>query len=751
MKKAPYAAKLKKNDRLMLIGVLIAMLLSVFMLYSNMKANQNDADVNVLSIMRANAGRLSDIVEQYQAESFSQSTVIWTMPFYETASEIEISRQLQRPGDFVNGARSVPTNPFTHNTTMYSMVAQIRGLVQSNQNIDMLLFYAPFSGIVLGVMDNGASVLYSNHAAEVPDMLPLSEGQWNRLLHERTMVFAPAGEDGRSGSLFFSVVSENGVTCICHFDEKTLGQTILNVNYGPVYSPFAFMLTGDFGTFVSADSQNRTEELTEGDWSLRPAIEQRKIDGKKLTVMNVSIPKLDSVRFIAAFEKIQRLKLNGNSLRFFTIICAVWVATFVCLVILIVKTYKRPLQDMVELLPAETMESPSQDEIAALGKGIRYMSHEMESAQQMIHLQSEALRRELIRESLFGGVRSFEMEKRAGQLWMERYRVAVLSPFQWERTQPEESELEQLLRSGFPDADIEPLINREQLVLIDHRPDGTSLKTVAEWLGRMSVRRPSFYESPVYEGVNNLNKAYFHALVDGPKDGIGLLNGTSHKAAQSPDLLSLEMSVLSALDNRDYRKASGIFDDCLEKIFAEPIPATDRNLYLTGLFGTLVYHFSLHGLLNGEEQAELICRLNSPEMNDLETLRRAWNRIFDKIGEKWSEEHIHSALFEKIDQYMRDHYADPALSLIRLSDEINVSVASITREFKKNTGKGFLDNLHALRVDAAKQLLSETELSLKEIANAVGYESTLTMTRAFKRIEMTTPGAYRNAVRDPGK
>ena len=54
-----------------------------------------------------------------------------------------------------------------------------------------------------------------------------------------------------------------------------------------------------------------------------------------------------------------------------------------------------------------------------------------------------------------------------------------------------------------------------------------------------------------------------------------------------------------------------------------------------------------------------------------------------------------------------------------------------------------MDYIHKLRIAEAKRLLAETELTVYEIGDRVGYNTSWTMTRAFKRYEQMTPGTYR--------
>lgn len=98
---------------------------------------------------------------------------------------------------------------------------------------------------------------------------------------------------------------------------------------------------------------------------------------------------------------------------------------------------------------------------------------------------------------------------------------------------------------------------------------------------------------------------------------------------------------------------------------------------------------------------------------------------------------------EQVVEYVRTHYTDPELSLYQLSEQFGMSQSAISRGFKNASGSRLVDYIHLLRINQAKKLLAETNLTVYEIADQVGYNTSWTMTRAFKRYEQMTPGAYR--------
>ena len=78
-----------------------------------------------------------------------------------------------------------------------------------------------------------------------------------------------------------------------------------------------------------------------------------------------------------------------------------------------------------------------------------------------------------------------------------------------------------------------------------------------------------------------------------------------------------------------------------------------------------------------------------------------------------------------------------------LADRFGMSQSGVSRAVKNITGERMVDYVHGLRIAEAKQLLENTELTVYEICDRVGYNTSWTMTRAFKRYTGMTPGAWR--------
>lgn len=99
-------------------------------------------------------------------------------------------------------------------------------------------------------------------------------------------------------------------------------------------------------------------------------------------------------------------------------------------------------------------------------------------------------------------------------------------------------------------------------------------------------------------------------------------------------------------------------------------------------------------------------------------------------------------LTKKAKEYIDENYAK-SITLEDVSREINVSPQYFSKLFKEETGKNFIDYLTGIRISAAKKLLSQGNLSIKEICYHIGYSDPNYFSRIFKKTVGVTPTEYK--------
>ncbi|ANS73245.1 hypothetical protein AWM70_00465 [Paenibacillus yonginensis] len=100
-------------------------------------------------------------------------------------------------------------------------------------------------------------------------------------------------------------------------------------------------------------------------------------------------------------------------------------------------------------------------------------------------------------------------------------------------------------------------------------------------------------------------------------------------------------------------------------------------------------------------------------------------------------------LIDDIMELIKREYNVADLNLDWVADRMNMSKVYLSQFFREQTGVNFSDYLEKLRMEHAKSLLSETELTIREIACQVGYHSSNTFCRAFKRSNGMSATAFR--------
>lgn len=95
--------------------------------------------------------------------------------------------------------------------------------------------------------------------------------------------------------------------------------------------------------------------------------------------------------------------------------------------------------------------------------------------------------------------------------------------------------------------------------------------------------------------------------------------------------------------------------------------------------------------------------------------------------------------------WLTAHYDQP-LSLDDLARAVGRSKYHLIRQFREAMGETPARYLTKLRIDAAKTLLEDDDLSLEEIARRTGFSNATGLIRNFKAKEGMTPGRFRRMV-----
>ncbi|KIL40405.1 hypothetical protein SD70_13335 [Gordoniibacillus kamchatkensis] len=114
----------------------------------------------------------------------------------------------------------------------------------------------------------------------------------------------------------------------------------------------------------------------------------------------------------------------------------------------------------------------------------------------------------------------------------------------------------------------------------------------------------------------------------------------------------------------------------------------------------------------------------------------------DELHELRDAKTNHLAIHE-VKAYLEHNFTNPNLSLDFLSDQFGMNGKYVSKLFKEAYGVKFVDYLIDLRIEHAKRMLKETDNTVQEIAESVGYSSAISFIRTFKKVTGVSPGDYR--------
>jgi len=104
------------------------------------------------------------------------------------------------------------------------------------------------------------------------------------------------------------------------------------------------------------------------------------------------------------------------------------------------------------------------------------------------------------------------------------------------------------------------------------------------------------------------------------------------------------------------------------------------------------------------------------------------------------------SLVEKTKALIESNYWNAQWNLVDCAESLRMNKSTLSRRFAAESGQLFRVVLHQVKIQEAKRLLRETDLSMEEISHLVGYLHSSYFTMKFKELEKCTPSNYRMGI-----
>lgn len=118
-----------------------------------------------------------------------------------------------------------------------------------------------------------------------------------------------------------------------------------------------------------------------------------------------------------------------------------------------------------------------------------------------------------------------------------------------------------------------------------------------------------------------------------------------------------------------------------------------------------------------------------------------------KLMETVQEEKTYSAQVREALQFVDSHLGE-AITMREVAEHIHTNASYFSVLFKEQTGLTFSDYLTRRRIQRAKELLTNTQLSIADIAEQVGYQTAKYFVKVFRSHENLSPSQYRQSNKD---
>lgn len=160
-----------------------------------------------------------------------------------------------------------------------------------------------------------------------------------------------------------------------------------------------------------------------------------------------------------------------------------------------------------------------------------------------------------------------------------------------------------------------------------------------------------------------------------------------------------------------------------------------KNLFYL-YYNEMVHFIKSQGI--AKDDCETIFNFNNLKHKADLTAFNTW--LTDSLSEI-SEALSNSGKVNKAKQYIRTHYSEQ-INLNTVAEHLGISVGHLSRIFRQSEGCGFSNYLLTTRMEAAKNLLTTTNLKIYEVAQQVGYTNTEQFSKMFKKVVGVTPKAF---------
>ena len=205
-----------------------------------------------------------------------------------------------------------------------------------------------------------------------------------------------------------------------------------------------------------------------------------------------------------------------------------------------------------------------------------------------------------------------------------------------------------------------------------------------------------------------------------------------------------EIYVYDRMKLDDVMQAREGFEEIYERMIKDP--DMDYLSIKNAMLGFIVGLSKKWYSYTGDYYNVMSSILNANDEEDLFACASSYlNEVLSKIAN--DTQNKEKNIVKKAEDFIEKNYTED-ITLDDIAREVNLSPNYFSRIYKECTGVNFTDRLLGFRMEKAKQILKDTDYSIKDVAYMVGYVDPNYFTKLFKKYTGITSREYRKKLEE---
>lgn len=186
-----------------------------------------------------------------------------------------------------------------------------------------------------------------------------------------------------------------------------------------------------------------------------------------------------------------------------------------------------------------------------------------------------------------------------------------------------------------------------------------------------------------------------------------------------------------------------VLPSMVESILTSHVSVLRKNYMLAqsriqAISNALIEGVRMAAFPSAEEDAKAIGQAES-----IRQLVSVTKEVYERMAAQCREAASEADIITTACNYIAQNLSDQNLNVAVICEAAGISVQRLTRMFQAQFHMAIAEYMNACRIKKAKELLTDKQLTISQIAQQVGYSNADTFTRNFKKIEGITASEYR--------